>query len=350
MRGESDSRLADDRREILDGVGQRWEALRGKRVFITGGTGFFGCWLLEGLTAANDALDLEVEAVVLSRDPGKFAAKAPHLAGHRAVRLQQGDVRSFTAPDGHFDFLIHAATEADATLNREQPKAMLATIVDGTREVLRFATAAGVQRLLLTSSGAVYGPQPSAVTHVAEDYLGAPDSLDPAAAYGLGKRLAEFTCAQWGRETGAAAVIARCFAFVGPYLPLDKTYAVGNFIADGMAGRAIEITGDGTTYRSYLYAAELAAWLWVLLVDGSPGRAYNVGSGEALTVAELAARVARCFTPPPLVVVRGRPVPGQAPARYVPAVERVQSEFGLVPHVSLSDALSRTLAWHRAGV
>src|SRR5207248_1604038 len=69
-----------------------WQSLRGARLFITGGTGFIGCWMLETLCRANDTLDLGVRATVLSRNPAGFAKKAPHLANHPALQWHQGDV------------------------------------------------------------------------------------------------------------------------------------------------------------------------------------------------------------------------------------------------------------------
>ena len=213
--------LADDLDHILAHTEGLWDELRGQRLFITGGTGFFGCWLLESLLWANDRLALGTSAVVLTRDPGAFRAKAPHLAGHPSIQLLEGDVAAFPFPSGHFSHVIHAATEASAQLNREQPLRMFDTIVEGTRHVLDFASQSGARKLLLTSSGAVCGRQPPDVTHVPEDYLGAPDPADPLSAYGEGKRAAELLCALYARPGGLEAKIARCFAFVGPYLPLD---------------------------------------------------------------------------------------------------------------------------------
>lgn len=332
---------------VLERTRDAWQELRAGRLFITGGTGFFGMWLLETFLWANERLALGAEATVLSRNPGAFLNRAPHLAAHRAIEMAQGDVGSFQFPEGDFSHVIHAATEASAKLNEQSPARMLETIIAGTQRTLDFAVAARAQKLLLTSSGAVYGKQPPETTHVAEDYSGAPDPQSPAAAYGEGKRVAELLCGIASRQFGLETKIARCFAFVGPYLPLDAHFAVGNFLRDVLCGRSIAVGGDGTPHRSYLYAADLAVWLWTILFRGQSCRAYNVGSDESLSIREIAAATARVAPQATTVQVAQAARPGALPARYVPAVERARNELGLDVAIPFSEALRRTLAWHQ---
>lgn len=342
--------LAADLDHILAHTTGLWEELRGQRVFITGGTGFFGCWLLESLAWVNNRLDLNATAVVLTRSVERFQRKAPHLASYPAIRFHIGDVRDFDFPEGRFSHVIHAATEANATLNAENPLLMLDTIVEGTRHTLEFARQSGAAKFLLTSSGAVYGrPRPD-MTHVAEDYQGAPDPTQSRSAYGEGKRLAELLCAIYAQQLGLEAKIARCFAFVGPYLPLDSNFAVGSFIRDGIVGGPIHVNGDGTPYRSYLHAADLTIWLWTILFKGKSCFPYNVGSNEAVTVADLANLVAEQFAPRPRIEIEQRQVNGLASERYIPSIERVYREFGLHPTIGLAEAIQRTTDWFRCGV
>lgn len=337
--------LAADLDRVMAETEGLWDALRGSRLFVTGGTGFFGCWLLESLLWADARHGLGVEAVVLTRSPSAFARKAPHLADHPAIRLHEGDIRDFAYPAGDFSHVIHAATEASAALNAEAPRVMFDTIVEGTRRALDFARRAGATRFLLTSSGAVYGRQPSDVTHVDESYPGAPDPTDPGSAYGEGKRAAEHLATLAHHEHGLGATIARCFAFVGPHLPLDIHFAVGNFIRDGLAGGPIRVGGDGTPYRSYLYASDLVSWLWTILVRGVPARSYNVGSEEDMSIAEVARRVADSFGTSSTVA--RAPTPGAPASRYVPSTARARGEMGLRASVGFEDAVARTARWHR---
>lgn len=310
-----------------------WPELQNARLFVTGGTGFMGCWMLESFAWACDRLNLNAAMTVLTRSPEAFRKKAPHLAAHPAIRLVEGDVRTFAFPEGRFTHVIHAATDASAQLSRERPVEMFDTIVRGTRRVLEFATTAGVRRFLLLSSGAVCG-----------DW----DPADPRAVYANGKREAERLCAEYARQHGIASPIARGFAFVGPYLPLDLHFAIGNFIRDCLEQRPIEIRGDGTPLRSYLYAADMAVWLWTILVRGQSSISYAVGSERAISIAELAATVAHALGASVPVRIATPARTGEPPERYVPETGQARAELGLRESISLEDGIRRTAAWHRA--
>ncbi|HWD39437.1 MAG TPA: NAD-dependent epimerase/dehydratase family protein [Fimbriimonas sp.] len=327
--------LAKDLDSVLRQTAPLWHELRGGRLFISGGTGYFGCWLLETFLWANDRLELGAEVTVLGRDFSKFLAKAPHLATHPAVHFIQGDVRSFRFPSGQFTHVIHAATDSTAPADANDT---VDVAVIGTRRMLKFAAKCGAKRFLFTSSGAVYGPQPASVDQIPEWFEG-----EPSTAYGEGKRTAEELCLSYAAKHGFDVTIARGFAFIGPYLPIDAHFAAGNFIRDALEGGPIQVNGDGTPLRSYLYASDLATWMWTILFRGQSRRAYNVGSEEAISIAELAHCIKEFCVPDASVRV------GKAAKniqRYVPSTLLARTELGLRQTVSLGDAIRRTYHYH----
>ncbi|MFZ0747363.1 MAG: NAD-dependent epimerase/dehydratase family protein [Terracidiphilus sp.] len=340
----------EDLEHILRHTLPLWEEARGQRFFVSGGTGFFGAWLLESLAFCNRELSLGLSATVLSRDPGAFAQRMPHLASEPAIQLIQGDVRDFAFPKEDFAYVVHAAASTSADAARH-PLDLLNTLLGGTERVLAFAKSHGAKKFLFTSSGAVYGRQPQNLTHLPEDYRGGPDWLDPMAAYAEGKRVCEQMCSLSAQASGIEFTIARCFAFVGPHLPLDQHFAIGNFIADALAGRNIRILGDGTPIRSYLYAADLAIWLWTLLFRGAGSEskleAYNVGSGHAISIRELAREVVQELNPSLQVEIAGNPSKDGPLFQYVPDVQRAEVQLGLRQTIELREAIRRTAAWHR---
>jgi len=334
----------EDLAHILSNTRPLWEHLRDGRIFVTGATGFFGIWLLESFAFANKNLNLGANLVGLSRDPDAFYAKVPHLAQESSIALHRGDVRDFDFPRGSFTHVIHAGTTSSAPI---PPSEMLDTIIRGTKRTIEFAVAAGAKRFLFVSSGAVYGKQPPEMTHIPETYHGSPDPMDPNSAYGEGKRVGELLCAIARQEHGLEATIARCFAFVGPHLPLDAHFAIGNFIRDAMKGEPIRVK-NGSPYRSYLYAADLAVWLWTILFKGVACHPYNVGSDQEIAIGDLAHTVANTMGGSILVSASAQSQ-SSAYQSYVPSTLRAMSELELEILVRLIDSIVKTTNYIKAG-
>lgn len=334
------SPLAADLQHVLEHTSDLWTELKGKRLFITGGTGFCGTWLLESFVWACDTLGLNAEALVLTRRPDAFRIKVPHIATHSCVRVLQGDVRTFEFHEAPCAFIIHAASDVATGRTSRADGATTDVIVGGTQRVLDFGRQSHVRKVLFVSSGAVYGRQ--TVSCVAEDEADA-HRIGHASDYGEAKRLGELMC----ERSGLDVKIARGFAFVGPHLPLNGGFAIGNFIRDALKGGPVRVAGDGTPRRSYLYAADLVIWLWTILFRGAPARAYNVGSDHDVSIADAARIVASSAGTAVPVVIERAPGGAQAPERYVPDTRRAKQELGLCEWIDLRESVIRTVAWHR---
>jgi len=308
------------------------------KLLLTGGTGFFGRALLRShLTCQQED---RIEIMVLSRDPLRFQEAFPEIPLCHDLTFHEADIQDRASlPWGEsFTHVLHAATDA-ALSERLMPFQRFQQILDGTTNILDLAVATGAKRFLFTSSGGIYGAQPSDLEAFPEDWPGGPSLSDPATAYSQAKRAAEHLCALYREAHGLETLIARCFAFVGPDLPLNAHYAIGNFIRDALNFEAITVCGDGTPRRTYLDQGDLAHWLWTLLLEGRDGETYNVGSDEVVSISELAHLVRDLLSPEKPVRILGSPQPLGVRHRYVPDIQKIQTLHGLRVSVPLSKAI-----------
>lgn len=310
-----------------------------KRLFITGGTGFFGLWLLSVLRILNQK-KVSIEVCVLSRNPATFQSLYPQFLNQSWLSFISGDVKSFKIPETQFDFVLHAATETSISAHAN-PIQLFDDIVLGTRQVLKLAQQCNARRILLISSGAVYGQQPSSLTHLPDESQLACNPLRTSSAYGEGKRVMELMGAMLHESTGIESISARCFAFCGPGLALDGYFAIGNFIRDALYKDNITVRGDGSPMRSYLYGADLAVWLLNILTHGKAGSSYNVGSDKAISVKDLAFRVRDVVAPHKLVEVQGGEISMSSRQRYVPDISRAL-KLGCLPWTTLDESILLT--------
>lgn len=335
-----------DLQEIVEAMRPIVADLKNAKIFLTGGTGFFGIWLIESFLALNTHYDLQAELHILSRTPARFLIRFPHLKEQAKLRFIKGDIQTFPLPSASFSHVIHAATSTDNDLIENAPLEMLDTIVAGTRRILDFCNSFNTPpKVLLTSSGAVYGKQPSTLMHMPETTPINLNLYDAHSTYALGKCMAEHLAYQYHRLYGLSIKIARCFAFAGPHLPLEGHFAIGNFIADALAHRPITVKANQPVFRSYQYPSDLMVWLWTILIKGESAKPYNVGSDEDKTLAQFAELIANQFTPS--LTVNAAPLENEEPSRYVPSIDFAKNTLGLYNRVPIQEALARTISWHQ---
>ena len=301
-----------DLEQVFLQVGDLWEKLRGKQLFLTGGSGFFGSWLLETLLFAEERKNLGVKVWVLTRSLGRFRAKLPHLARHPAVRLVEGRAEDFQFPGEQMNFVIHSMVPDPGLPLEEMEK----WFERGTQRLLELAVRDRSEGFLLCSTGAVYQPQGRPLSE--EDPL---VPLDGPLTYGRIRRQVEEQCMEACQGHGIPLKIARGFSFAGPRLPENAGFAMADFIADARAGRKITVKGDGTPVRSYLHAADMAAWLWIKLLDSLKTEPFNLGSDEPVRLIDLASKISNRAGVPLGVAGQGEP---KTTARhfYLPAISQ----------------------------
>jgi len=316
-----------------------------QRILLTGGTGFFGRALLRHFLSFGMASNTSV--CVLSRDPQRFLNTYPEFANCEGIGFVQSDIEDHNSLpwDQTFTHVLHAATDSTAG-PQLLPLQRFNQIVNGTAHILDLAVATGAKRFLLTSSGGIYGPQPSDLLSIPETWLGSPALDEVSTAYSQAKRAAEHLCTLYRVTHGLQTVVARCFAFVGPDLPLDVHFAIGNFIRDALFADIITVKGDGTPLRSYLDQRDLAHWLWTLLQYGHDGHAYNVGSDHLISIADLAFLVRDLLAPAKSVHILSEVDPLSSRNRYIPNIEKIRLMHDLHVTIGLEHSITSTADSH----
>ena len=319
--------------------------LRGRRIFMTGGTGVLGKSWLDYFAESMLKSPGDLAVTVLSRSPGEFLRRWPQYRNLGWLKFVQGDLDHLPEINSCTD-VIHAAADTHGVADKAEWSRQ---IVEGTRAVLDWAVESGARRFLLTSSGAIYGPQPATLDRLSEDHTLAPSPTLVSSVYGQSKRMAEQLCAIYAEHHPIEPVIGRCFALVSPHLPLDGPYAIGNFIRDALWRDNVRVRGDGRAVRTYLDGRDMVHWLTTLLKTGKAGEAYNVGSDQDVTMAELAQQVVELVSPGKPVVIEGALADDGSRSRYVPDIRKAASLGLRVETTQAAAILSTTAAACLAG-
>ncbi len=320
--------------------------IKNSSFFITGATGWWGKWVLEYLLYLNKTQGAGIRIHCLTRNARRFKENFPHLAQKGGVEFLEGDVRDVVLPDGYYDYVLHmSATNARETFEGISALDKFETIVYGTRNVLEFVKRIRPKSVLVASSGAVYSNMEN--RPIKETHNIAPLTWDLSAGLGNSKRAEEFLAFSYADKFGLNIKVVRGFSFVGPYMPLDLHYALGNFIASVLENRPIVVKSDGRAVRGYLYMADLVVWLLKILVKGKQGEAYNVGSPFQITIEDLAYLVAN-FGDDIEVQFKGRHKTPSASMYYYPDITKAK-ELGLDVFTPLKDAIAKTIDSYKTG-
>lgn len=339
--------ITEDCERIFLEVSGKLESLADSVLLITGGAGFMGSWISELVHHMNQSYKMGIRLFILDRDRELFASRQSHIAEASGVEFIRCDIRSLMDMPREVNYVIHAAATPDNRFHSSRPLDTITTIADGTGVVLRAANrVSNLLKFVNISSSSVYA-QGQNNGKISETSLGLPLGLQMANAYAEAKRYAEVLCAAARSEARIPVVTLRPFTFCGAYQNLDSPWALNNFINDALNKRPVRILGDGKTVRSFLYGADLAAWILVMMTHAKSGQVFNIGSEIGLTLGEVAQKVASCFQPMPNVLLNTSltgPVPNST---LVPDTSAAIKEFGLKQFTDIDTAIYRTIQWHK---
>ena len=304
------------------------------KVLITGGAGFLGSHVVERLSPRNEVTVFDDLSTGSLRN---LEAAKEEVRLHRASILQPKQLAK--ALEGQ-QVVFHLAAKTSVPESVAKPDEYWRTNVEGTLNVLKAAADAGVRRVVFVSSAAVYGI--SEVVPKVETMR-----PEPASPYATTKMVGEFACEEIAQLKPLEAVVLRLFNAYGPRQDPHAPYAgvVAKFCCAVAAGRDIEIYGDGDQTRDFLYAADAAEAMELAADRPVAGQVFNVGSGSATTVTEVA-RLLSEITASPVKAVRKEIRPGDV--RHSRAdIASAMENLGFTPKTSLREGIERTLEYHR---
>jgi nucleoside-diphosphate-sugar epimerase len=307
------------------------------RFLVTGGAGFIGSHLVDALAARGDRV-----RVLDDFSSGRRENLAHHGDRVEVIEADVADPAACARAVAGVDYVLHQAALASVPKSIDDPRRNHRVNVDGTLNLLLAARAAGVKRLVLASSAAVYGDGPENPKH---------EGLEPrpVSPYASAKLIGEVYCRQFTAAGWLDAVCLRYFNIFGPRQDPASDYAavVPIFVRTMLAGGTPVVYGDGTQTRDFTYVANVVhANLLALSRDGARGGVFNVGCGGSYSVLELHRRLSA-------LTGSGRP-PRHEPPRAgdvrtsEASLERARrGGLGFEPVVGFEEGLAQTCEWYR---
>ena len=314
-------------------------------ILVTGGTGFIGKWLVATLNQLDLNEELNINIHILTRNKKKFTERFPECLNKKNVQFIESDIRNLDINNLglDFDYIILGANDAtyDFSLNAKE---LYETLITGTFNLLETVVTSKTKSIIQLSSGAVYGDISSHKDGAKESDLSLMNINNIGSMYGLSKAIVESILNQFGAQNNINIFNARCFAFVGPYLPVDKHFAIGNFINDCINSSAITINGNGLPIRSYMYAADMARAI-LLCLSSKKSMAINIGSDKKISIIDLANLVSKSLNKQQVIV---RNIEGAHPEKanyYLPNISLLKS-LGFEESFSLETSIKQTFNFY----
>lgn len=338
--------IAEDIENIVATTAVDWSAFAGKRVLITGASGFLPRYLVETLLYLNRTRKLDVHITALVRHRENYEKRYAHHQENPNLTVLVQDVSEPISLDAPHHFIIHAASQASPKYYGVDPVGTLCANVLGTMQLLELARKHPIVSFLYFSSGEVYG-ETQVVPTKETDY----GYIDPAAVrscYAESKRMGENMCVSWHVQYQVPTKIVRPFHTYGPGMKLDDGRVYADFVRDILENRPIELKSSGSATRSFCYLADATAGFFTVLLNGKNGTPYNVGNSQAeISIRDLACFLVDIYPEKQLSVIK-KALPAdsnylQSPiSRNCPDITRINT-LGWTPSTSLEDGFKRTI-------
>ncbi|MGA9046338.1 NAD-dependent epimerase/dehydratase family protein [Sulfuricurvum sp.] len=313
--------------------------LKNKQILITGGSGFIGIWLTHLVLYLNDTQNFNIKLYLIARNISDETSQI--IANRKDVTFIKSDVRNLCEFPKDISYIIHSATSPDNRVYMSNPVESMDIIANGTKSVMENALhLEKLEKVINLSSGQIYGTIDS--HNIREGDFGKINSNSIAAIYPEAKRYAETLTNAYRSLHKLPTVQIRPFSFIGPFMDMNKPWAVNNFIRDALKFKHIRILGNGKPIRSYMYPTDMAIWILNILVHGKVGSAYNLGSNVGVSLEEVALKIKNIIGSSVNIEILNM---NDNCSEFVPNIDHVRQELGLDITVDIDETLTKSINW-----
>ena len=333
---------------VFPNVSDKLIELKGKTILITGGTGFIGCWISELVYYLNVKHSMSIKLIIVARNYDSFKLKLPHLIDSNFFQFISSDIRDLTEVPAEVDYIIHAANSPDNRFHSSRPFENMTTVAEGMGALIRAASfVPNLKKIINLSSSRVYSLGKNNKENFSENNQGLSFNHQLFSCFGESMRYSELLGLAARNELRIPFVNIRPFTFCGAYGSIDSPWALNNFINDALNDRPISILGDGSAIRSYMYGADLAAWILVIMLHSEDGKTYNVGNDDGFSIFEIAKKVSNYFQPSPSVLLNTSLTSKVNNFSLLPDISNAKVDFDLSHYTNIDVAIKRSIEWHQ---
>ena len=308
------------------------------KIFVTGGAGFIGSNFIRYV------LDLGRSYAVVNYDKLTYAGNLANLESIKAnpnYQFVKGDICDPIAVEAAMSdcsAVVHFAAESHVDRSIYEPASSIETNVKGTFTLLQVARKLEIERLVHISTDEVYGDMPPGT------FADESSALHPSSPYSASKASSDLLARSYVRTYGFPALITRSSNNYGPYQFPEKFLPL--MITNALDDKPLPIYGDGKQQRDWLHVEDNCRGILAVLERGRVGEVYNIGGHDVEENIAVARRLLQLIGKPETLLAYVTDRPGHD-RRYALKCEKIESELGWKPAISLDEGLRQTIDWYR---
>lgn len=346
------SRITDkDLSTIVENIPRKAQALEGKTILISGGSGFIGNYLNAVLYLLNKNV-FKNKCKVISIDNYITGSKKNFLLDIKDKNFQflDEDIRLSVITNDKVDYIIHAAGLASPFYYKKYPIETIESAIIGAKNLLELARVTKPVSFLFFSSSEIYGDPDPKFVPTPETYAGNVSSVGPRACYDESKRLTETLCITYHQIYNIPVKIIRPFNVYGPGMKHADYRVIPTFIYSGLIGKDLPVHDKGVQTRTFCYITDAVTAIFKVLIYGKAGEVYNVGNDKPeIGIFELAQTIAEMLNNRVKPKRKNYPqnYPAGEPQRRCPDLTKIRNQLNYEPKIDLNTGLKQTIHWFK---